>query len=188
VERDLHECSVLKVGADSKGLFIGISLPYPLHYLPWGRNPLRWSEERGRVVDCFGDVVTLFGQDLQLDRGACSYAVKAYHALPRTDSLPKRFSDSEIAMYSQSPEGQEMKKQLFLILRNAEISAGIDETCLVLRALGIELTPKNILGFMVSVQHVADRVIPANDQGLVPSAVIIVEEKSTSVPEGQAIH
>jgi hypothetical protein len=179
---------VLKVGTDNKGFFICISLQFPLHYLPWGRNPLRWSEERGRVIDCRGDTVPLFSKELQFERAVCLHAVKTYNALPRTDSLPKRFNDREFEAYSQSQEGQEIKKQIFCILRNNEISVGIDETALILKTLGIELTLKNILGVMISAQHVADRIILKHNQDIVPSAVIVREEKSTSVPEGQTVH
>lgn len=155
---DFHNHVVLATGKDEKGAFMSISEEGRDLHLPSELNPLRWSEERNRVVDGEGDVVPWFtSDDLQYERGACMEVVEKYRTLPRSEDLTRRFTDSEVTSYTDSPEGKALVERIQLIFRNNEITSSVDELCLVLKTLGIDPTPANITGIVTTAGWLAGR-------------------------------
>ncbi len=137
-----HFVTVLRVD-DQGGLYLSrFSDDHPVSAAQASCNPFRWSDEKGTLVDCDGDVPRWYTTDISLERGGAKKAAAEYADVPRAEHSRHQLTRADIEAFESDPRFRVIAG----ISQNGEAGNPPNQLSLVLDLMGIAHTKEQLVG------------------------------------------
>lgn len=134
--------TVLRVD-DQGGLYLSrFSDAHPVPTANAPCNPFRWSDDKGTLVDCDGDVPRWYTTDISLERGGAKKAAAEYADVPRAEHLRHKITEADMRAFQNDPRYQ----QIMGISNNGEAGNPASQLSLVLDVMGVAHTKEQLVG------------------------------------------
>ena len=134
--------TVLRVD-DQGGLYLArFSDDHPVSAANAPCNPFRWSDDKGTLVDCDGDVPRWYTVDISLERGGAKKAAAEYAAVPRAEHLRHQLARADMEAFESDPRFRTIAG----ISANGEVGNPANQLSLVLDLMGVYHTKEQLVG------------------------------------------
>lgn len=134
--------TVLRVD-DQGGLYLSrLSDNHPVSVANAPCNPFRWSDDKGTLVDCDGDVPRWYSVDISLERGGAKEAAAEYAAVPRAEHLRHELTRADMEAFESDPRF----RMIAGISQNGEAGNPAHQLSLALDLMGVAHTKEQFVG------------------------------------------
>ncbi len=134
--------TVLRVD-DQGGLYLSrFSDDHPVSVANAPCNPFRWSDDKGTLVDCDGDVPRWYTIDIALERGGAKKAALEYATVPRAEHLRHQLTRADMEAFENDPRFRTIAG----ISANGEVGNPANQLSLVLDLMGVAHTKEQLVG------------------------------------------
>lgn len=134
--------TVLRVD-DQGGLYLSrFSDDHPVSTANARCNPYHWSDDKGVLVDCDGDVPDWYTIDISLERGGAKKAAAEYACVPRAEHLRHKITEADMKAFESDPRFRTITG----ISQNGEAGNPAQQLSLVLDLMGVDHNKEQLVG------------------------------------------
>lgn len=105
-------------------------------------NPFRWSDDKGALVDCDGEVPRWYTVDISVERRGAEKAAAEYDRVPRFEHLRHQFTKADLEGFMKDPRFALISG----IGTNGEAGNPAHQMSLVLDVMGVHCTKEQLVG------------------------------------------